>query len=59
MEVKFDESICKQAGECVKGLPEVFFVADGSLVIDTSKASEESILQTLEKCPSGALKCVD
>jgi len=59
MEVKFDDGACQQAGECVKGLPEVFKVVDNSFVIDASKATEEAIRETVAKCPHGALKCVD
>ncbi|MEH6471919.1 MAG: (4Fe-4S)-binding protein [Halopseudomonas sp.] len=59
MKITFDGSICKHAGECVKGSPEVFKVVDNNLIIDTSKASDDSIRATVAKCPSAALKCVD
>lgn len=59
MKVTFDGSICKHAGECVKGSPAVFSVVDDNMVIDTSKESDDAIRKTVAKCPTGALKCVD
>jgi len=55
MEVKWDENTCSHAGVCVNSLPNVFKVEDGSFVIDSSAASEAEILETVAKCPSGAL----
>lgn len=55
MNVKWDENVCTHAGKCVKGLPTVFKIVDGKFVIDQSGASEESIREQVEKCPSGAL----
>ncbi len=59
MKVTFDGSICGRAGKCVGGLPNVFFVENDNLMIDTSKASEQEIRDCVAQCPSGALKCVD
>lgn len=57
MEVKWDENTCSHAGVCVKTLPNVFKVEDGSFVIDTDAASEAEIKDVVSKCPSGALTC--
>ena len=59
MEVKWDENACVHAGVCVNSLPNVFKVEDGSFVIDTSAASEAEVLETIAKCPSGALTVQD
>jgi len=55
MEVKWDQDVCSHAGVCVNTLPNVFKVEDGKFVIDSSAASEAEILETVAKCPSGAL----
>lgn len=55
MEVKWDENTCSHSGVCVNSLPNVFKVEDGKFVIDSSAASEAEILETVAKCPSGAL----
>ncbi len=55
VEIKWDDKTCIHAGECVKGLPQVFKVEDGQFVIDASAASEADIRAVVAKCPSGAL----
>ncbi len=56
MKVTWNEKVCTQAGNCVKGLPQVFKVDDGKFVIDESGASEETVRRQVAECPSGALK---
>lgn len=56
MKVTWDQNVCIHAGECVKGLPEVFRIVDGQFVIDSSKASDAAVLDVVAKCPSGALQ---
>lgn len=53
--VTYDEKICSHAGECVKGMPQVF---DPSKTpwIQPGDHSFESIEQVVKRCPSGALK---
>ncbi len=55
VEINWDEKICIHAGECVKGLPQVFKVEDGKFVIDPGGASVDEIRGVVAKCPSGAL----
>lgn len=59
MKVTFDGSICGRSGKCHAGLPEVFYVEDDNLKIDTTKATEQEVRDCVAQCPSGALKCVD
>ncbi|MDG1688028.1 MAG: (4Fe-4S)-binding protein [Gammaproteobacteria bacterium] len=59
MEVKWDQNACEHAGVCVNSLPNVFKVEDGNFVIDTNAASEAEVLETIAKCPSGALTVQD
>jgi len=59
MEVKWDQNSCEHAGVCVNSLPNVFKVEDGNFVIDTNAASEAEVLETIAKCPSGALTVQD
>ena len=56
MEIKWDDKVCIHAGECVKGLPQVFKVENDQFVIDPSGASEAEIREVVARCPSGALK---
>jgi uncharacterized Fe-S cluster protein YjdI len=59
MNVTFDGSKCGRSGKCHGGLPEVFYVENDNLMIDTSKASEQEVRDCVAQCPSGALQCVD
>lgn len=59
MEVKWDQNACSHAGVCVNSLPNVFKIEDGNFVIDSSAASEAEVLETVAKCPSGALTVQD
>ncbi len=59
MEIKWDEKTCIHAGECVKGLPQVFKVENDQFVIDPSGAPEAQIREVVARCPSGALRIED
>lgn len=59
MKVQWDEKTCIHAGECVKGLPQVFKIEDGKFVIDSSAAPEAEVRAVVGKCPSGALTIAD
>jgi len=52
--VRYDEKICIHAGECVQGLPAVFDVNKRPW-IDVDGAEVEAIVETIGRCPSGAL----
>ena len=45
---------CKHAGECVRNSPKVFRPKERPW-IDVSQASSEELMNTIDKCPSGAL----
>ena len=45
---------CIHAGECVKGLPQVFN-RDSTPWINMQGASSEEIMSVVDRCPSGAL----
>ncbi|MBN1236006.1 MAG: (4Fe-4S)-binding protein [Methanotrichaceae archaeon] len=45
---------CIHAGECVKGLPQVF-CRDSTPWINMQEASSEEIMKVVDRCPSGAL----
>ncbi|MFP4479205.1 MAG: glutamate synthase-related protein [Candidatus Izemoplasmatales bacterium] len=49
-----DRGICSHAGYCTDGLPKVFNM-DKDPWIDPNGASKKEIIETIEKCPSGAL----
>lgn len=57
--LSWDESVCEHAGECVKGLPEVFKIENGQFVMDENAASSEQITAVVARCPSGALRYQD
>lgn len=59
MKVTYDPDTCTHAGECVKGLPDVFKVENGQFVIDQYAAPEEEVRDVVARCPSGALKIVE
>lgn len=47
-------NICKHAGKCVQGAPEVFKVGRKPWIM-VEKGKEEDIIKVIDKCPSGAL----
>jgi uncharacterized Fe-S cluster protein YjdI len=58
MKVSWNDKVCSHSGNCVRSLPKVFMVKDGTFVIDTTGASEQEIRAAVAACPSGALKVV-
>lgn len=56
MKVTYDKEICTHSANCVKTLPSVFQVKDGKFVITQDGAPEDQIRNTVEACPSKALK---
>jgi uncharacterized Fe-S cluster protein YjdI len=55
MKVSWDQQKCSHSGRCVRELPEVFKVENGSFVIDANAATPDRIRQQVERCPSKAL----
>jgi len=55
IEVHFDLKKCIHAGECVKGLPEVFNT-QATPWINPENGGLDDIIETVKKCPSGALQ---
>ena len=53
--ISYDDKICTHAGECVRGLPQVFD-AKRSPWIQPGDISYEAAEQVIRRCPSGALK---
>lgn len=52
--IVWKSSLCKHAAECVRNSPDVFRPKERPW-IDAGQASSEAIMQTVDKCPSGAL----
>ena len=53
--ITYDDKVCTHAGECVKGLPEVFD-PNRTPWIQPGDVSYEAAEQVVRRCPSGALK---
>lgn len=53
--VTFEAAICEHAGECVRGLPEVFDTAKRPW-IQPEHATVDRIETVIDRCPSLALK---
>lgn len=53
--VTFDPNICTHAGECVRGLPEVFDSRRPDWV-RPGLAPAEQVAEVIRRCPSGALQ---
>ena len=53
--ISYNDKICEHAGECVRGLPQVFD-ARRSPWIEPGDISYEAAWQVIRRCPSGALK---
>ncbi len=56
MKISWDENVCIHSAKCVKSLPSVFAVRDGKFVITQDGAPQDQIKNTVEQCPSKALK---
>ena len=52
--ILWDSSKCIHAAECVKGLPNVFKPKERPWV-QAENASKDEIIETVGRCPSGAL----
>ncbi len=57
MDIFFNKDICQHAGICVKGAPEVFNLERKPWILCTPDF-EELTRETIDKCPSGALKYI-
>ena len=55
--VSFDPNVCRHAGECIRGLPQVFDVSRPDW-IRLSGVWPEEIVAVVARCPSGALQAV-
>lgn len=53
--VTFDPNVCIHSAVCVKSLPEVFDVSKKRWV-QPEHAAAETVVETVRKCPSGALQ---
>lgn len=53
--VSFDSALCIHAAECVRGLPSVFAV-EARPWIQPGNASEDEVIEVVNRCPSGALQ---
>jgi uncharacterized Fe-S cluster protein YjdI len=56
MKVSYDKDMCIHSAKCVNSLPSVFQVKDGNFVIIQDGAPEDKIRETVNACPSKALK---
>ena len=52
--IVWKNSLCKHAAECVKNNPDVFKPKEKPW-IDAKKSTTDKIIETVKKCPSGAL----
>ncbi len=48
---------CTHSGKCVRGLPDVFDV-NRKPWIDVNGATEQAIMDQIDRCPSGALSYI-
>ena len=54
--VRYDETVCIHAAQCVKGLPAVFDI-NKTPWVNPDGADVEAVKQQVAQCPSGALSC--
>jgi uncharacterized Fe-S cluster protein YjdI len=54
IEVTFDPNLCAHAGNCLRGLPEVFNL-QARPWIQPENATADALAETVRRCPSGAL----
>jgi len=59
LKITWNDKICIHSGNCVKSLPSVFQVKDGKFVILPEGAPANKVRETVNACPSGALKIVE
>lgn len=58
VDVSFDREICQHAGECVRGMPEVFDVAARPWINPTDVITDnqaDQLVEVVGRCPSRAL----
>ncbi len=57
LEVKIDRDVCMGSGNCVYEAPGAFDLDDDSVafVVDSTAASEDTILAAAQKCPAHAI----
>ena len=55
MKVEWNQDACCHSGNCVRTLPAVFAVENGSFVIRPDKGTEAEINTVIEACPARAL----
>lgn len=58
IDVSFDAETCIHAGECVRGLPQVFDTKRKPWIAP-NEASADAIRDVVARCPSGALEIVE
>lgn len=54
MNVSWDSEKCCHSGNCVKTLPEAFFIENETLVVKPERASEEAVRAVVAACPAKA-----
>ena len=54
IKVVWNQTLCKHAAECVKGSPNVFKPKEQPWITPDNSTTEK-IIETVNKCPSGAL----
>lgn len=54
MKVIWDSQKCIHSGNCVKTLPEAFFIEKDQLVVKPENASREEVLKVVSACPAKA-----
>lgn len=62
VDVSFDGAVCAHAGECTRGMPEVFDTSSNPWIhperADTPELAEQ-LRDVVASCPSGALQIED
>lgn len=54
VDVGFDPDVCRHAAECVNGLPAVFDTQRRPWITPDG-AAVEAVIETIRRCPTGAL----
>jgi uncharacterized Fe-S cluster protein YjdI len=56
LKISYDRRICSHSAECLRNLESVFNLENWPW-INPDRATVESVIETVKKCPSGALSC--